>query len=368
MVNLKFIPILIFTSILYSGNKTPIKALWVVRDHMVKPELIDKAISFAEKNGFNHVFAQIRGRGDSFYDSDFVPKSKLVIPDFDPLKYLINKCKNKEIKVHAWINVYYLWSSKIHPVNYDHLLFQKPDWLDQKEKDKYISNKIFLNNKNDLYINGEGFFLAPTNPNVNKYLIKVIKEISSKYPLDGIHYDYIRYQSMEYGYNRHGLSIFSEKNEYNDYHLTENFDRVFSDYKRSVITEFVKNANIEIKNNLPNCIISAAVKPNIYDAKLTFSQEWDLWLSAGYLDWAVIMNYIVDNNEFVQNMYIIKDNIPKKYHNKIIVGISTYNQGARSAGKKINRLRRMDFNNISIFSYNTMIAKPNYWKRLKKYF
>ena len=367
MVNLKFISILFFTSLLYGNSQIPIKALWVVRDHMIKPELIDKALSFAEKNGFNHVFAQVRGRGDSFYDSDFVPKSKLVISDFDPLKYLINKCKNKNIKVHAWINIYYLWSSKKYPIDDNHLLFQKPDWIDQEKKDQYISDKIFLKNS-DLYINGEGFFLAPTNPDVNEYLIKVVSEISGKYSLDGIHYDYIRYHSMDYGYNRFGLSIFSEINEFNDYDLTENFNRTFSAYKRSAITEFVKNAELAIKDNLPNCIISAAVKPNIYDAKLSFYQEWDLWLSAGYIDWAVPMNYIVDNNDFIQNMYMIKDHLPEKYHHKIVVGISTYNQSPRSAGKKINRLRKMQFNNISIFSYSTIIENPNYWRRLKKYF
>ena len=368
MVNLKFISILFFTSLLYSGVQYPIKALWIVRDHMVKPELIDKSISFAEKNGFNHIFAQVRGRGDSFYDSNFVPKSKLVNPGFDPLEYLINKCKNNNIKVHAWINVYYLWSSKNHPIHNDHLLFQKPSWLDQKKNDKYISGKKFLNDKNNIYIDGEGFFLAPTNPDVNEYLIKVVSEISEKYPLDGIHYDYIRYHSIGYGYNQFGISIFSEINEYNDYQVIENFDRVFSNYKRKAITEFVKKSSIEIKNNLPNCIISAAVKPNIYDAKLTFFQEWDLWLSAGYIDWAVPMNYIVDNNDFVKNMYMIKNHLPKKYHDKIVVGISTYNQSARSAGKKINKLRKMQFNNISIFSYNTIIENPNYWRRLKKYF
>ena len=119
---------------------------------------------------------------------------------------------------------------------------------------------------------------------------------------------------------------------------------------------------------MPNSIISAAVKPNIYDAKLLFFQEWDLWLSAGYLDWAVPMNYVVDNDKFVQNMYMIKDNIPSQYHKKIIVGISTYNQNARIVGKKIKRLRKMNFNNISIFSYNVFVDNPYYWKKLKRYF
>jgi uncharacterized lipoprotein YddW (UPF0748 family) len=157
-------------------------------------------------------------------------------------------------------------------------------------------------------------------------------------------------------------------NDYDDNYLKDNFNRIFSDFKRNAITEFVKIANTQIKINLPNCIISAAVKPNIYNAKLNYFQEWDLWLSAGYVDWAVPMNYVTDNNDFFQNMYMIKDNLPKKYHDKIIVGISTYNQSPRSVGKKINKLKRMRFNNISIFSYNTMVEKPNYWRRLRKYF
>ena len=28
------------------------------------------------------------------------------------------------------------------------------------------------------------------------------------------------------------------------------------------------------------------------------------------------MNYIVDNNDFVKNMYMIKNHLPKKYHDK----------------------------------------------------
>ena len=61
------------------------------------------------------------------------------------------------------------------------------------------------------------------------------------------------------------------------------------------------------------------------------------------------MNYKTDNNDFVQNMYIIKDNLPKRFHDKIIVGISTYNQSPRSAGKKIKKLKKMGFNNFQSF-------------------
>ena len=368
MVILRFISKIFLISLIYSDSQKDIRALWIVRDHMVNPKLIDDVVEFAYQNGFNHIFAQVRGRGDSFYNSSLVPKSSLVDSNFDPLFYLISNSKNKDIKVHAWLNIYYLWSSPKKPSQRNHLFFLKPEWLDRKKDDEYILNKEFLIEEKKIIIDREGFFLAPTNPDVNLHLVNVISELTKNYQIDGIHYDYIRYHSEDYGYNNVGLSIFSEQQDHGNKLFDENFNRIFLDFRSNSITKFVKRANIEVKNNLPNCIISAAVKPNIFNAKIIYSQEWDLWLSAGYIDWAVPMNYNTNNSDFVQNMYLIKDNIPRKFHDKIVVGISTYNQSPRSAGKKINRLKKMRFNNISIFSYNTMAENPNYWRKLKRYF
>jgi len=346
-------------------SNIPVKALWVVRDYLTQKKFINEVLDFANKNGFNHIFAQVRGRGDAYYNSEFVPKSHLVKSNFDPLDYLIKSNINNNIKVHAWINVYYLWSSINAPSQSNHLLLNNPEWLDRKTDDNYIKKEIYLRNKNRLIIDGEGFYLAPTNPAVNSYLINVVDELSKKYNLDGIHYDYIRFHNSHYGYNEIGLSEF--KNKHID-KISLDKEMLFSEFKRNSITSFVKLASDKIKSNSNKIIISAAVKPNIYDAKLLFFQEWDLWLSAGYLDWAVPMNYIVKNDDFVQNMYMIKDNLPLKYHDKIVVGISAYNQNPKLAGKKIQRLKKMNFNNISIFSYTEFVKNPYYWKKLKKYF
>ena len=58
----------------------------------------------------------------------------------------------------------------------------------------------------------------------------------------------------------------------------------------------------------------------------------------------------------------------RKYHKKIIMGISTYNQSARSAGKKVLYARKLNFPNICVFSYSTFKEKPVYWTLLKRYF
>ena len=336
-----------------------------MRDHLTQKHLIDEVLDFANKNGFNHIFAQVRGRGDAYYNSEIVPKSHLVETDFDPLDYLIESNRGSNLKVHAWINVYYLWSSAKLPNQSDHLILNNPHWIDRQKNDNYIKGELYLRNKNRFIIDGEGFYLAPTNPAVNSYLISVVDELSKNYNLDGIHYDYIRFHNSNYGYNEFGLTEFNRMN-IDKFNVDQ--EMLLSEFKRNSITNFVKKARDKIKSNSDKIIISAAVKPNIYDAKLLFFQEWDLWLSAEYLDWAVPMNYMVKNDDFVQNMYLIRDNLPTKYHDRIVVGISTYNQKPRIAGKKIQRLRDMNFNNISIFSYTEFVKSPYYWKKLKKYF
>ena len=92
-----------------------------------------------------------------------------------------------------------------------------------------------------------------------------------------------------------------------------------------------------------------------------------MWLASGYIDWAVPMNYTLDQSIFDQNLQIMKDNLPQQYLNRIIMGIGTYNQNARSAGKKIYQTGKNDFGGISIFSYTVFKDEPSYAKQLINY-
>ena len=53
------------------------------------------------------------------------------------------------------------------------------------------------------------------HPEVNQYLYEVIREVYNNYDVDGIHFDYIRYQSDLYGYHREGLLEFEKIYEVN---------------------------------------------------------------------------------------------------------------------------------------------------------
>ena len=141
----------------------------------------------------------------------------------------------------------------------------------------------------------------------------------------------------------------------------------YSEFKKSAISEFLRKSSMRIKAYQPNCIISAAVKPNLESAHKNFGQEWDLWLDKGYIDWAIPMNYTRENKLFRENITAMKKRLSSNMINKVIMGIGIYNQNFKSAGQKIIETKKSNFGGVSIFSYTVFKTDPSYSRKLNRY-
>ena len=374
ILNLNFI----FSKDIDNDNSINYQCIWVVRDALKSEKSIDELINFASEKQINDLFVQVRGRGDALYNSQIIPRSQLLPEsDFDPLLYLLQNIKGKGIKVHAWVNVYLIWSNKILPKDKKHLIYNNEEWIDTTEEWPRNINRDLnsISQNND----GEGIFLAPNHPEVNNYLITVFKELLDNYKIDGLHLDYIRYQDVEYGRNPYAIAKFKrdvgrdpnpwflemERSNIASPRLIGNMKQ-WNNAKRKSITSLVKETKNLINDSYPNVILSAAVKPNLYVARERFLQDWGTWLAAGYIDWIVPMNYSTSMREFSQNISVINDNFPKKYRDKIIMGIAIYNQGPIDAAKKIKYSFEEKFVGISLFSYNQMKNNSDYSTLLDK--
>tara|TARA_Y100000748_G_scaffold235290_1_gene199284 strand:- start:4954 stop:6093 length:1140 start_codon:yes stop_codon:yes gene_type:complete len=345
--------------------------LWVVRTSMVSKESIDKMVQYAVINRFNNIVVQVRGRGDAFYNSKFVPKSSLIKQlDFDPLAYLIPLAKKKGLDVHVWVNAYLLWSSSTKPLQNEHLINTQTKWIDQNDLNQLNINSFLNKNKNRK--NGfEGIFLSPAHPKVNSYLLSVFKEIVEEYDIDGIHLDYIRYHDSGYGKNPYAIASYKKYNSSSNDEFSLSSDQFSSqqwnDFKRKSITDLVSATKDMIALINPNIELSAAVKPSLYEARERFYQEWDVWLVAGYLDKAFLMNYATDLRAFAANIDIMYDNLPKKYRRKIVMGISTYNQNSDEALTKVKYTKVTRFSSVAFFSYNSLVQNKTYFQKIKNY-
>ena len=58
-------------------NSQEIRALWVLRGSLTRPDRIDRLVTTAARSGFNTLLLQVRGRGDAYYDSAIEPRGTI---------------------------------------------------------------------------------------------------------------------------------------------------------------------------------------------------------------------------------------------------------------------------------------------------
>ncbi len=384
-INLNYNRALIFTALFFFTfhfsfsqlSDLEKKCLWIVRDSVYDEKMINSALVYAYQSGYDVVFIQVRGRGYAFYDSEIVPKHPKIDPQFDPLKYAIELGHGLGIEVHAWMNTYILWSSKYEPKNLNHIYHTKKDWTEANIHGK-MDSKINLSSTHSPQ--WEGIYLAPSHPEVNPYLLSVYMEVANKYKVDGLHLDYIRYQDEMYGYNKYGMQIFDDIYDISprdivrgiisprfgwEQEYVDSMHLAWDQFRKDAITNLVRNLHSEL-NHLENSKIqlSAAVKPNIIEAKSRWDQEWDKWLDESIIDFVVSMSYYTEISDFNNSIQIMKSNLSQENLEKVIIGISTYNQDAQSAADKVLLSRLNGFTGVSIFSWNSHKNNLDWFKSI----
>ena len=341
------------------------RCLWIVRESMYTEEMIDSALVYAYQSGYDIVFIQVRGRGYAFYDSEIVPKHPGIAPDFDPLEYAVILGHALGIEVHAWMNSYILWSSKQPPSDPRHLYHTHKEWTEANIHGKMDSQIKLSAPQSPQW---EGIYLSPTHPDVNSYLLSVNSEIIENYKIDGIHLDYIRFQDEVYGYNREGMAAFENIYNINPRDIVRGiistrfgWSKEFVDsmyvawdqFRLDAVTELVNNIYEKIQESSQNISLSAAVKPNLVEARFRWYQDWGRWVQEGMIDFVVPMNYFKEIRDYNNSVQIMKANLEPEDLKLVIMGVSTYNQDAQSAADKILLARLNGFNGVSIFSYDS---------------
>ena len=363
IINCFFIAFLCTTSLKASIlPKVESNCLWVKAESILDTSSIDSILNFSTSHNINKLFFQVRSRGDALYNSSLVPRHENLDSLFDPLDYVINKAKNTNIEIHAWFNTYILWSSKYKPRDLNHFYYKCDDCFEvdlNGKSDKSIELNQFHSS------NWEGIYLSPMHPDVNNHLFNVLNELIYTYDIDGIHLDYIRYQDMFYGYNEFGLiefeniysinpidlkrGIISERYGYSQDYV-DSIKYEWQKFRINKINEFVRSIKYLIINNSLDIELSAAVKPDLLEAKYRWYQDWSAWINEDLVDFCVIMNYNTDLNKYNAINTIISNQIKNK--NKINIGLSAFNQSSNSISNKIIISRLDGYNNFSLFPYS----------------
>ena len=251
---------------------------------MLSPAEIDETVKWAKDCNMNLAILQVRRVGDAYYDSAYEPRASGLQggPDFDPLAYGIKKCRQNNLQVYAWFNVYRVWGGG-KPSDPNHIVNLHPEWLN-----KDVEGEVAA---------GEGMYLDPGVPQVREHIVKVVADAVSNYDVDGIMLDYIRYPGKKWGYSDIAVGRFNAA--YRRIGKPDPDDLTWARWRRRQVTQTMREIYREVNRLKPYIAVSAATISwgpcaetwTRTDAFAEVFQDWRAWMEEGILDVNMPMNY-----------------------------------------------------------------------------
>ncbi len=323
-------------------------------------------VADAERAGITDIFLQIRGRGGAWYRSDLVPLAPQLAEAwdrhtaYDPLRVALEEAHPRGIRVHAWMNAYLVWSSGTPPEG--HVIRTHPQWIAVDARGESMLDMGRERMEAELT---EGVYLDPGNPEVVRHLLRVVEEVIARYPVDGIHLDYIRYPEMDVGYGEAMRAAFRAGHGVDPVELSGNergLRRERGDHgyetlalawraqKMAQVTALVEGVAALRNRTRPEMILSAAVKPDVGSARRV-AQDWLTWIQQDHVDVVAPMMYSADQAVVRRQAVGMARLVP---HHRIWAGVAVYNKSLRDAERNIASIREAGIPGISIFSYNSL--------------
>ena len=281
-----------------------VRAIWLDRGTIVAAGSERKLAEVFDRMaaaGVNTVFIETINAGYPIYPSSIAPQQNPLIVGWDPLASSVKLAHERKMELHAWVWVFGVGNKRHNrlvkkPDNYPGpVLSVYPDWANREQDGSIIAP--------------EGkTFLDPANPAVQSYLLSLYREILTRYKVDGIQLDYIRYPRQDVGYE-FGFGTAARQ----QFKALTGIDPIkidagnrslwwmWTEFRTRQVNQFVARVSKELRQIKPDIVISAAVFPwRPLDRINKIQQNWEAWIAKGDIDMLVPMTYSPDTNRFLQ--------------------------------------------------------------------
>jgi uncharacterized lipoprotein YddW (UPF0748 family) len=214
-----------------------------------------------------------------------VPQSEAVSRYGDQLKQCVAAAHAKRLEVHVWK---ICWNLSNAPESFVATM-RKAGRLQVTDTGKELE------------------WLCPSHPDNVALELKAVSEVLNRYPVDGIHLDYVRYPDDHACFcngcrKRFGQRLGEKIPDWPQSAQSGHLSGAYNAWRSEQITTFVCAVQTQVRNaNGPTSkkiMVSAAVYPEYPGCINSIGQDWGRWLKEDLVDFVCPMDYTVNNGTF----------------------------------------------------------------------
>ncbi len=315
-----------------------IRAVWVSDT----PRLDwDDATRQLQRAGFNTMYVNLASGGAAFYPHSHALPS---VVDNDAVARGITLAHRRGIAVHAKQIVMFMFKA---PLEFQRRLIRQDRVM------RGADGKPILQSGNT--------WLCPSRPENRAQMAATVTEMLSRYPVDGLQFDYIRFfeePSCFCGHCRHEFEKFRGQ-PVRHWPVEASQVEALNQWRQQLITDWARQLSSLARQARPGLKVSAAVFPVLERAKEEKAQDWRSWLDRGYLDYVCTMNYAPVAREFEQRCRAAG-------RDRVVVGIGSWKmKELDEVLAQIATVRRLDQPGFALFSYDDAAAR-NFLPNVKR--
>jgi len=278
---------------------------------------------------FNAIFFQVKGLGDAFYNSPYEPWSAAISgtrgvdPGYDVLKFLIEESHARGIEFHAWMNPYRISTRAVGGPAYPALHSS----IDASWVKDYPAIRIY----------------NPAIPEVRQRLNDIVKDLITKYDVDGIHFDDYFYPT--------GVTH-DDAADYTKYGA--GYTSVAS-FRRGNVDKTIEGVFNTIKATKPQVVFSVSPAAERAHSYNNLFADVPKWTSSGWVDILIPQLYQRIGNTINSFESTLADWTQFRGKSKLVVGHALYRFGTSDAGfgsgqELVNQFARVRLNEHAVGS------------------
>ncbi len=343
-----------------SPTTTELRGVWltnVASGVLFIPWGINRAITQLSALNFNTIYPVVWNRGHTFYKSklakvvtgsDADALLNIMHGGQDVLEKIIEIARPHQLSVIPWFEYGFMTPS------HSQLARRYPDWLTMGKEGEKSTNEVPLEEINDNSGHQQAWLNA-LHPEVQEFILGLIKEVVSIYHVDGIQLDDHFGMPVQFGYDAFTVDLYRQEHDGKS-PPSDPFDPEWMAWRANKITNFMAKVHQSVKAIKPNAVISLSPNSQGFAYKY-YLQDWETWVRRGFVDELILQVYRNNQKSFITELEqpavkFARTRIPVSIG--ILTGTSTSPMKISQIQQQVKTVRDRNFPGISFFYWESL--------------